>query len=103
MAARLERPAQGLMVVDLAIEGDDHRAILRGHGLRPAGQIHDGQPPVAEAEMRLRVEAFAIRAAMALRVGHRPQAAHRRDSRPVRMEEARYSAHGATLRPLHPR
>ena len=86
MAARLEHPAQHLMIVDLAIEGDDHRPVFGRHGLRPTGQVHDGQPPVAEAEMRLRVEAFSIRPAMALRFGHRPQAAHRRNRGAKRME-----------------
>jgi len=30
--------------------------------LRSTGQINDGQPSVTETKMRLRVEAFAIRA-----------------------------------------
>ena len=64
---------EGQVVVDLAVEGDDHAAIGGRHRLGAAAEVHDRQPPVAEAEMRLLVEAGAVRAAVAQRVGHAPQ------------------------------
>ena len=88
------------MIVNLAIEGDDHCPVFGRHGLCPTGQVHDGQPPVAEAEMRLSVETFSIRPAMALRFGHCPQATPRRNCGAKRMEQARYAAHAATFSTL---
>jgi hypothetical protein len=62
--------------------------------LCPTGQINDGEPTVAETEMGLGVEAFAIRPTMALRISHRPQEAHGWYRGPKWVEQTCYPAHG---------
>jgi hypothetical protein len=62
--------------------------------LCPAGQINDGEPTVAEAEMGLRVEAFTIRPTMALRISHRPQESNRWNCGAKGVEQTCYPAHG---------
>ena len=44
----LQRRAQGLEVVDLAVVGDDDGAVLVPHRLHAAFDVDDRQPPVAE-------------------------------------------------------
>ena len=75
IGCRAERMAPGLkfraqldVVVDLAIEDDSQWA--RGHGLCARGQVDDGEPLVIEADGSVDVAAFAVRAAMANRIGH---------------------------------
>ena len=61
---------QRLIVVDLAVEGDDLRAILVVDGLLAAAEVDDAEPSMAERRVLVDVMAFAVRPAMRDHVGH---------------------------------
>ena len=61
---------QRLIVVDLAVEGDDLRTILVVDGLLAAAEVDDAEPSMAERRMLVDVMAFAVRPAMRDHVGH---------------------------------
>jgi hypothetical protein len=65
-----ELHAQRLEVVDLAVEGDGHRAILVVDRLVAALEIDDAQPPEPERRMLIDAVALAVRPAMGDDVGH---------------------------------
>ena len=83
----------GLMIVDLAVEADDDGAALIGHGLLAAGDIDDGQPAMAEGEVRFEMKTVPVRAAMSHRIGHPANPPSRRDVRIQRMKKAGHAAH----------
>ena len=64
MPAGLEPRAQLGVVVQLAVEHDDHLAVLAGQGLMAVLGVDDGQPAVPQGDLRAVVEALAIRAAV---------------------------------------
>ena len=53
------------IVVDLAVEDDDHAAIFIRDRLPPTGNIDDAQPAHAECELAIDIHALIIRPAMA--------------------------------------
>jgi hypothetical protein len=67
-----------LVVVDLAVEDDDHRAVFVEQRLLAGGDVDDRQPPVAEADAGLDVQAALVRAAVVLRSFMRRSTARRR-------------------------
>ena len=65
MSPRDELAPERQVVVDLSVEDDGHRAVLVEHGLIRGGrQVHDREPPEAEADAPVRrdPEALAVRA-----------------------------------------
>lgn len=99
VAVRLELRTQGGVVVDFAVERHHHLAVRAEHGLRAPGQVDNGQPPVAEAQMRLGMKAVAVRAAMRDRVGHAAEAPLLGGARVDGVEQADNTAHEAWLLP----
>src|SRR5687768_18302463 len=75
MSLRLERGPERRVVVDLAVEGDPHVAILICHRLF-AGRAHvdDGEPPVRQTDRAIDEQTAAIRTAMAQYIAHPAQA-----------------------------
>jgi hypothetical protein len=67
VAQRLQFGDQFLVVVDLAVEDHDHRAVFVEQRLLAGGDVDDGQAPVAEAQAGLDVQAAFVRAAVRLR------------------------------------
>ena len=61
---------QFLVVVDLAVEDDDDRAVFVEQRLLAGGEVDDGQPAVAEAHAGLEVQAAFVRPAVRLRLVH---------------------------------
>jgi hypothetical protein len=69
---RLERAAQLLVVVDLAVEDDLDRAVLVPHRLgAQRRQVDDRQPTVAERALLVFVKTLSVRPAVGDRRGHR--------------------------------
>ena len=62
--------AQGLEVVNFAVEHDDEAAVLVEHRLAAALQVDDGQAAVAERDAVVDKIALAVRAAVGDEVGH---------------------------------
>src|SRR5579871_4077240 len=77
-ACPLELRAQAGVVIDLAVEAQNHAAAGGVHGLRSAWrQIDDGQTPVGQADASLGIapDALAVRSAMLERMRHGAQLA----------------------------
>src|SRR6185369_9671570 len=70
VAPRLQAGPEGRVVVDLAVEHDPDRAVLVGHGLVPAGHVHDGQPPVAQRHRAVHEQALPVGTTVAQDVAH---------------------------------
>src|SRR5690606_32817563 len=64
VAAGFEIGPQIAMVVDLTVEDDPDRPVFVGHRLPAAGQVDDGQTPMAERDPLVVVEAVAVGAPM---------------------------------------
>ena len=71
MAASFELAAQVGVVVDLAVVGDPHRAVLVRERLGAGGDVHDREPAERQPHPRLDVEPGIIRAAVGERLGRR--------------------------------
>ena len=93
-AQALQLRHQLAVVVDLAVEDDDDAAVGTVQRLLAGGDVDDGQPPVAEAQARLDVQAAFIRAAMVLRVVHAPEHDGVGLALAARVEEAGDATHG---------
>ena len=70
MAAADELVAHLGEVVGFAVVGDPDRAVLVGQGLVAAFDVDDAQAAVAQADARLDVDAFVVRAAVDDRPAH---------------------------------
>ena len=66
MAGRDKLLGQFVKVVDFPIENHHHAAIFIEKRLLPAGNIHDGKPPMPKAYAQLRIQFPLVRAAMGL-------------------------------------
>jgi len=62
-----------LKVVYLSVVDNHNGAILVEQGLMAAGQIDNGQPPVAQAKARLQVQPALVRPTVKLGFVHAPQ------------------------------
>ena len=93
VAQRLQLGDQLLVVVDLAVEDDDHRAVFVEQRLLAGGDVDDRQPPVAEAHAGLEVQAAFVRAAVGLRVVHALQHRAVHLARAAGVEDAGDAAH----------
>ena len=67
---RLQLRDQLLVVVDLAVEDDDDRAVLVVERLLAGREVDDRQAAMTEPDARLEVHALAVRPAVRLRVVH---------------------------------
>src|SRR2546430_9680905 len=74
VAPFFEAAPQLAEVIDLAVEGRPHGAILVGDRLGSTGHVDDGEPPHAERNVAVDIEPFAIGAAMSERGRHLPDA-----------------------------
>ena len=72
---RLDSRAQRVVIVDLAVIGNDETAILAHHRLVPALGIDNGEPGVPEMHAVCRIDTVAIGSAMPDRVHHAPEQA----------------------------
>ncbi len=70
VAQREQLLAQRLVVVDLAVVGDDQRAVLVVDRLRAAAQVDDAQAAVPQGRMLVDIAALAVGAAMRDDVRH---------------------------------
>ncbi len=70
VARRDQFLTQRLVIVDLAVEGDDQRAVFVVDGLLAAAEVDDAQPPVPQRGVLVDVMALVIRPAMRDDVGH---------------------------------
>ncbi len=61
---------QRLIVVDLAVEDDDHAAVLVEQRLLPGGEVDDREPAMAEPQAGLGVQPDLVRPAMVLGLVH---------------------------------
>ncbi len=73
MPAALELGPQRREVVDLAVEDDQHRAVLVGERLLTSGDIDDAQAAVGEPDAFTDEEAVGVGSAMRHGIGHRAQ------------------------------
>jgi hypothetical protein len=64
---------QRLVVVDLAVLDDQHRAVLVAHRLVAVGEIDDRQAPVAEGDRAVGLRPALVGPAVLERVEHRVQ------------------------------
>ena len=71
VAARLQLPSQLAMVVDLSVEDQHRRAVLRVERLIPARDVDDREPGHPDRGVRARVDAAGVGAAMDERRAHR--------------------------------
>ena len=62
--------AQRLIIVDLAVEDNPHRAVLVGDWLMTCSQIDNAQPPHADRAAAIHVEALIIGPAMDNLIAH---------------------------------
>src|SRR5574340_1120750 len=65
VAERLKFWHEFLIVVDLAVKDDRHRAVLVEQRLLAGGDVDDGKPPMGERDARPEVVAALIRPAVA--------------------------------------
>ena len=70
MPERLQLGHQLPVVVNLAVEDDDHRSVLVEKRLLATGDVDDRQPAVAQTQSRLDMQAALVRTAVQLRVIH---------------------------------
>jgi hypothetical protein len=70
VAPALQLVAQFPVVIDFAVEGHPDRPIFVGQGLAAARHVDDAQPDMAESRLRVAVDSFSIRAAMAHDIQH---------------------------------
>ena len=85
--------AQGLEIVDHAVEDDRNGAVLVVHRLLPGAWIDDRQPAVAERHPWFLMEAVTIRPAMRNRRSHPPQQSTIHRPLSGQIEDTRDSAH----------
>ena len=72
---RLEARPQRRVVVDLAVEGDPHAAVLVGHRLLAGrADVDDGETPVREADGAVDEQTGAVGTAMAQHIAHPAEA-----------------------------
>src|SRR3989442_9732256 len=100
MAACLEPGPERRVVVNLAVVDDPARFVLVGHGLLPAGDVDDGEPPVAEADRPLRPEALAVRPSMTEHVTHALEQRLVHGFARAQVDDADDSTHGWAFRSL---
>ena len=93
VAERLQLRDQLLVVVDLAVEDDDDRAVLVVERLLARGEVDDRQSAVAKPDARLEVQPLAVRTAMRLRVVHALQQRAIEVAACASVEEAGDAAH----------
>src|SRR5947209_5162328 len=96
MAARGELVPKLLVVVDLAVEDDMHRAELVSQRLRAALEVDDGQPPHPERDVSVLPEALPVGSAVSHRSDHPAQDLG--FGARAGGEDACYAAHSPTLR-----
>jgi hypothetical protein len=65
-----ESLADLMVVVKLAVEGDPYRAILVGHRLEAAREIHDRESPSPQENAGLSVDPLRVRAPVRDGTGH---------------------------------
>ena len=94
MAQGLQFRNQVLVVVDLAVEDDDDRAVFVEQRLLAGGHVDDRQPAVTEAHAGLDVQAAFVRAAVGLRRVHAAKDAVVDGALAAGVEEAGDAAHG---------
>ena len=94
VAQRRQLGDQRLVVVDLAVVDDADAAVLVVERLLPGGKIDDRQPPVAQPDAGLDVQADLVRAAMMLRLVHANQRRAIDVAASAGVEDARDPAHG---------
>ena len=94
MPQGLQLGDQVLVVVDLAVEDDDHRAVFVEQRLLARGHVDDGQPPVAEAQPGLDVQAALVGPAVGLRRIHAAKDDVVDGALATGVEEAGDAAHG---------
>jgi len=70
MAGLFQLAAQIGEIVDFAIEDDGIALVFAAHGLRPAGDVDDGETGVAEGRRSAEGNPLAVRAAVMQRLGH---------------------------------
>ena len=80
-------------IVDFAVEGDPHVAILVAERLMPTLQIDDREPAMSQTNTRSAVDAFVVRTPVAYRVGHCRHYGAFDESLAPRLENAANSAH----------
>ena len=97
VAARDEAAPQFAIVVDLAIEDDDLRAVLVEYRLLPAAQVDDAQSPHPQADRALHVEALFVRAAVLERGAQALQQRAGDRMVGISMDDAGDAAHGFPL------
>ena len=81
-------------VINLAIIGNDNLTIGAGHRLRATAKVDDRQAAMTKPHALRSPYARAIRPAMRLCIGHRPNARGVNGFRCLDMEQARNRAHG---------
>src|SRR5262249_39797325 len=69
----LEKAAELAVVVDLAVEDDDSRAVLVGNWLVPAAEVDDRQPAAPEPDLRFEVDPLVVGATMCHHARHRAE------------------------------
>ena len=70
MPRRFEARNERAVVVDFAIEDDDHTAVFVPQGLLAGGKVDDGKTPMAQPHARLHVLPTLVGAAVKLQGVH---------------------------------
>ncbi len=91
--------AQGLEVVDLAVDDEGDPLVLGKQRLLPAGHVDDRQAPMAAANRGVEVEPLAVRSARRQGAGHQAESGFEGVGVPATGtgEDAGDSAHGASI------
>src|SRR5690606_32218496 len=92
----LELGADGLEVVDLAVEDDADGAVVAVHRLVAGREVDDGEPAVPEADARAEMKAVAVGAAMGEDVVHPPHQPAVDRPAALQIDDARQPAHDGT-------
>jgi hypothetical protein len=95
MAARLQIPAQILVVVDFAVENDPYGFVFVAEGLVAGVQIDDGKPAKPKPDWPGAVVALVIGTAMLNGVRHRLEQPARYASRAIEIQFAANAAHAS--------
>jgi hypothetical protein len=97
VARSLKRTPQWLVIVDFAVENDDHRSILIFHRLCAAAQIDNAQPSVTKAQSRFDMEALTVRTTVSQRRRHFKKDGFVDGTPPAKIENSSETTHGFAL------
>ena len=98
VAGFFELLAKLLKIVNLTVQNDPNRAVFVRHGLMPAGDVNDAEPPHPERDAAAVIEAVVIGAAMRDDTAHPLHQRTRWIAARLETQKSEYPAHGLFCR-----